>query len=450
MSRLTRLVIFALIRYFRDKSMQQSQLFPSTWRANPKDETAINAQLLMRAGFIDKLMAGSYTFLTLGWRVKQKIEQIVREEMNAIGSQEVLMPLLHHKEIWAETGRWDDPRVKEIMYQFENNQRKAFGLSFTHEEIVLDLVRKRSLSHKQLPLKLYHFSTKFRNETRAKSGLLRGREFLMKDLYSLHASQEDLDKFYWQVKDAYLKVFSRVGLKGVRVVEAAGGVFTAGNTHEFQLLHPAGEDIVYACAKCDWAQNKEIWSNREYTNSSQYTNIRINKQKTCPRCSGKIEKSNAIEIGNIFRFGTSYCEKMKVNFKDKDGVIKPMFLGSYGIGISRLVGALAEIFNDEKGLIWPQQVAPFLAHLISLGETENQAKKIYGQLIKNQTEVLWDDRTESAGVKLADADLIGIPWRLVVSQKSLAKGSVEIKARDSKKIEWVRLDNIGSWIKRVV
>lgn len=418
--------------------MKQSQLFPSTLRANPKNETAINAQLLMRAGFIDKLMAGSYTFLPLGWRVEQKIEQIVREEMNAIGSQEILMPLLHPKEVWTETGRWDDPQVKEIMYQFENNQHKAFGLSFTHEEIVLDLALKRSLSHKQLPLKLYHFSTKFRNEVRAKSGLLRGREFLMKDLYSLHTTQEDLDNFYWQVKDAYLKIFQRVGFspKSIKVVEAAGGVFTAGYTHEFQLLHPAGEDIIYACAKCDWAQNKEIFSAAQ--------------TKQCPKCSGKIEKSNAIEIGNIFRFGTSYCEKMKVNFKDEDGVIKPMFLGSYGIGISRLVGALAEVFNDEKGLIWPQQVAPFLAHLISLGETENQAKKIYGQLTKNHTEVLWDDRTESAGVKLADADLIGIPWRMVVSQKSLAKGSVEIKARDSNKAELIKLNQVDTWVRKLV
>ncbi|MBI4120037.1 MAG: hypothetical protein HY454_01085 [Parcubacteria group bacterium] len=416
--------------------MRYSQLFGKTLRQAPKDETALNAQLLQRGGFVDKLMAGSYTFLPLGWRVEQKIEQIVREEMNAIGGQEVLMPLVHPKEIWNETGRWSDPRVKEIMYQFKTEAGREYGLSFTHEEIVLDLVRKNTVSHKNLPIKLYHFSTKFRNETRVKSGLLRGREFIMKDLYSLHATQDSLDEFYWQVKDAYLKIFDRIGLKNVKVVEAAGGVFTAGNTHEFQVLNPIGEDIVYVCSRCDWAQNKEIFSGGDSGGK-------------CPQCSAGVKEASSIEVGNIFRFGTSYSEKMKVNFTDADGSLKPLFLGSYGIGVSRLMGVLAEIFNDEQGLVWPRTVAPYLIHLISLGEAGPEGERLYNQLNSAGLEVLWDDRDESAGVKLADADLIGLPYRLVVSDKSLEKKSVEVKARGSEQVEMIGLDEAVKWAKHL-
>lgn len=411
--------------------MHYSSLFGKTLRQAPKDETALNAQLLLRGGFIDKLMAGSYTFLPLGWRVEQKIEQIVREEMNAIGSQEILMPLVHPKEVWNETGRWSDPRVKEIMYQFKTAEGREYGLSFTHEEIVLDLVRKNTISRKNLPVKLYHFSTKFRNETRVKSGLLRGREFIMKDLYSLHSDQASLDEFYWQVKDAYLKVFDRLGLKNVKVVEAAGGVFTVGNTHEFQLPHAIGEDVIYMCAKCDWAQNKEIFSGGG----------------KCPQCSAEVKAVSSIEIGNIFRFGTGYSEKMKVNFTDADGSLRPLYLGSYGIGVSRLVGVLAEVFNDSRGLVWPRAVAPYLIHLVSLGAAGQEGERLYNQLNSAGVEILWDDRDESAGVKLADADLIGLPYRAIISDKSLEKKSVEVKARDSEQVEMVGVDGVVEWIK---
>ncbi len=413
------------------QNMKYSQAFIKTTKENPKDEVSTNARLLLRGGFIDKLMAGSYTFLPLGWRVYQKIEQIVRAEMNAIGSQEFLMPLLHPKEVWNETGRWNDPGVKEIMFQFKTANEKEFGLSFTHEEVFLDTVRKNSLSHRDMPIKLYHFSTKFRNETRVKSGLLRGREFIMKDLYSLHASSEDLDKFYWEVKDAYLRIFERVGLKNVKVAEASGGVFTSGHTHEFQVPHPVGEDTIYFCSKCDWAQNKEIFT--------------LAIGQGCPLCSGKVEEASSIEVGNIFRFGTVYSEKMKVNFKAVDGRDYPAFLSSYGIGLSRLMGVLVEIFNDEAGIIWPKAVAPFQVNLVSLGSIETEAEKVYKNLVKNNIEVLWDDRQESAGVKLADADLIGIPVRIIISEKSLKNGGAEIKKRNSDKPEIVDLDKVADF-----
>ena len=415
--------------------MRYSQLFINTLRNDPKDETAVNARLLLRAGFVDKLMAGSYTFLPLGWRVYQKIEQIVREEMNAIGSGEILMPLLHPRDVWNETGRWADPGVKQIMYQFKSIDEKEYGLSFTHEEIFLDVVRKNSLSYKNLPIKLYHFSTKFRNEPRAKSGLLRGREFIMKDLYSLHTTQEDLDKFYWEVKDAYLRVFNRIGLKDVKVVEASGGVFTSGHTHEFQLVSPVGEDNIYFCNKCDWAQNKEIYTHKI--------------GEACPKCGGQVEEASSIELGNIFRFGTVYSEKMGINFKDSDGKDNPPYLGSYGIGMSRLVGVLAEVFNDEAGMKWPKSVAPFLIHLTFLGGAKDEAEKLYKSLTQKNMDVLWDDREESAGVKLSDADLIGIPYRVIVSDKTLAKDSVEIKERGSDKVEMVKLDELSSWLERL-
>ncbi|MDP3800141.1 MAG: aminoacyl--tRNA ligase-related protein [bacterium] len=415
--------------------MKYSQSFINTRRDDPKDETATNARLLLRGGFIDKLMAGSFTFLPLGWRVYQKIEQIVREEMNAIGSAEILMPLLHPKDVWNETGRWADPNVKQIMYQFKSVDEKEYGLSFTHEEIFLDVIRKNSLSYKNLPIKLYHFSTKFRNEARAKSGLLRGREFIMKDLYSMHTTQEDLDKFYWEVKDAYLRAFNRVGLKDVKVVEASGGVFTSGHTHEFQLVSPVGEDNIYFCNKCDWAQNKEIYTHKI--------------GDPCPKCGGQVEEASSIEVGNIFRFGTVYSEKMGINFKDSDGKDKPPYLGSYGIGMSRLIGVLAEVFNDDVGIKWPKSVAPFLIHLVSLGNTKTEAEKLYRTLAEKSVDVLWDDREESAGVKLSDADLIGIPYRIIVSDKTLAQESVEIKERGSDKVEMVKLGELSSWLEKL-
>ena len=400
--------------------MLYSKLFGKTTKSIPKDEVSINAKLLIQAGFIDKLMSGSYTLLPLGRLVELKLEQIVRDEMNLLGSEEILMPLMHPKSIWNETGRWDS--AKEVMYQFKKDG-KEYAMSFTHEEIFLDLVRKHTQSYRDFPILVYHFSTKFRNEPRAKSGILRGREFIMKDMYSAHLSQKDLDDFYWKVSKNYLNIFKKIGLD-VKIVESGGGVFTDITTHEFQVLADAGEDTIYYCEKCDFAQNKEI--------------AKVKDGDKCPKCDGKVKVSNGIEVGNIFRFGTSYSEKMNVGIVDRDGKKQFVYLGSYGIGVTRLIGVLAEIYNDEKGLKWPIEVAPFKAHLVGLDL--EKSKDIYKKLIENNIDVLFDDRDVSAGIKLADCDLIGIPYRLVVSEKSGDK--IELKKRGDEKTELLSLEEI--------
>lgn len=415
--------------------MLQSRLFPKTKKEAPKDAIAPNHKLLVRGGFIDQLMAGSWTLLPLGWRVISKITQIVREEMNATGAQEVLMPLMHPKEIWNETGRWDS--ASEVMYKLKDSREKEFVLSFTHEEIVLDLTRKYLQSYADLPIKIYHFSTKFRNEPRATSGILRGREFLMKDLYSLHATKEDFLKYYEEVSEAYLRVFNRLGLK-IILTEAAGGVFTKNLTREFQVVALVGEDTIYVCNKCRAGFNKEIFKGK------------ANDQ--CPNCSkGILGEFRAIEVGNIFPFDTYYSEKMGVNFTDKAGAKKPVWFGSYGIGITRLLGAIVEVFHDDKGIIWPKVVAPFQVHLLQLENSEKvkkAAEKLYGELEKAGVEVLYDDRQDkTAGEKFADADLIGIPLRIVVSERTLAKNSVEVKKRSENKIELVKLSGMAKKFK---
>src|ERR1035437_8972592 len=377
--------------------MKYSQLFGKTVRDFPKEEVSVNAKFLIRAGFIDKLMAGSFTLLPLGFRVKEKIEQIIREEIDATGANEMLMPLLHPKEIWNETGRWDS--AKEVMYQFKKENRE-YALSFTHEEIVLDILRKKISGYKDLPVKVYHFSTKFRDEPRAKSGILRGREFLMKDLYSAHLTEEDLDKYYWEVADAYIRIFKRFGLDP-KIVEAAGGVFTDAHTNEFQVLCDQGEDTVFYCPKCTFAENKEIAT--------------VKTGDKCPKCIDyEIKESKAIEVGNIFKFGTVYSQKMGVYATDKEGSRRLLHFASYGIGVTRMIGTLVELFHDDKGIIWPKSVAPYQVHLVEIGKN---ASEIYDKLQVEGLEVLYDDRDVSTGQKFNDEDLLGIPVRLVVSTK---------------------------------
>ncbi len=413
--------------------MKYSQLFGKTIRDFPKEEVSINAKLLIKAGFIDKLMAGSFTLLPLGFRVKEKIEEIVREEINKTGANEMLMPLLHPKEIWNETGRWDS--AKEVMYQFKKDN-KEYALSFTHEEIVLDVLRKKISTYKDLPVKIYHFSTKFRDEPRAKSGILRGREFLMKDLYSAHLTAEDFDKYYWEVADAYFKIFKRFGLDA-KIVEAAGGVFTDEHTHEFQVLCEQGEDTIFYCdcgssCDCKFAENKEIAT--------------VKENDKCPKCSDcKIKEGKSIEIGNIFKFGTVYSQKMGVYATDKEGSKRLLHFGSYGIGITRMIGTLVELFHDDKGIIWPKVVAPYQAHLISI-QGSDKADKIYEELTQGKTEVLYDDREVPAGQKFNDADLIGIPVRLVVSAKT--EGKIEWKERTSDKTELLTLEEVIERLKK--
>lgn len=404
--------------------MKQSQLFPKTKKEAPKDAESVNHKLLVRAGFIDQLMAGSWTLLPLGFRVVTKINQIIREEINAVGGQEMLMPLLHPKDIWNETGRWD--KADEIMYKLKDTRNKEYALSFTHEEIVMDLLRKTIKSYQDLPLSVYHFSTKFRNEPRAKSGILRGREFMMKDLYSAHVSEENMMDYYEKVKDAYRKIFTRLGFI-FRVIEASGGVFTDKHTHEFQVLSETGEDTIYYCDKCDWGQNKEIYSG----------------EKKCPQCGGKVIEAKSIEVGNIFPLGTFYAERMKVYYADQKGLKKPVWFASYGIGPTRVLGTLVEVSHDDKGIIWNKVIAPFAVHLIEL--PGGKGKEIYETLIKAGVDVLWDDRETGAGEKFADADLIGIPVRLVVSERNGDK--IEWKERTSDKSELLTLDEVISKLK---
>lgn len=394
--------------------MKYSTLFPKTIKDSPKDAESINHKLLVRGGFVDQLMAGSWTVLPLGWRVIGKITNIIREEINKVGGQEMLMPLLHPKDIWNETGRWD--KADEVMYKLQSKDGKNYALSFTHEEIVMDLLRKHIQSYKDLPVSVYHFSTKFRNELRAKSGILRGREFMMKDLYSAHATKEDLLSYYEQVKGAYIKIFTRLGFD-FRVTEASGGVFTDLHTHEFQVLTNVGEDTIYYCDVCNWSANKEIFEGEE--------------GGKCPGCHGDIKKSNSIEVGNIFPLGTFYAEKMNMNFTDEKGDKGPVWFGSYGIGVSRVMGTLVEVNHDENGIVWPENVAPFKYHLISMPGKEKQAEDLYKSLVASREEVLWDDRDVGAGVKFSDADLIGNPIRLVLSEKN--GDMIEVKKRNEQK-----------------
>jgi prolyl-tRNA synthetase len=404
--------------------MKYSTFFPKTTKREFKDDLSINAVLLTKAGYIDQLMAGSYTLLPLGLRVSENIKEIIREELNKTGALEMLMPLLHPREIWDQSGRWSDPGVKQIMYQFKDIHDKEFGLSFTHEEIVMNLLGKNIQSYKDLPVFVYHFSTKFRNEPRAKSGILRGREFLMKDLYSAHVSEEDMFEYYEKVKIAYINIFERIGFD-IRVVEAPGGVFTDKHTHEFQVLTEVGEDKIYYCDKCDFAKNHEIFKG--------------NEGEKCPNCDGTIKKSNSIEVGNIFPLGTKYSKTMNVLYKDKEGVQNPIWFASYGIGVTRVMGALVEVFNDEKGIIWPENISPFKAYLISLGK-DKKAKDIEKELEEKGIDVLFDDRDTSAGEKFANADLLGFPFRLVVSEKSGEK--IEFKERKNSETTLLELDEI--------
>ena len=412
--------------------MRQSQLFGKTLRGDPKDEVSANAKLLERGGFVYKTMAGVYDYLPLGVRVIEKIKNIIREEMNAIGGQEVYMTALQPKERWERTGRWKELGA-EIMYQFKDRSGRDLGIASTHEESLTEIALRSISSYKDFPLYVYQIQSKFRDELREKSGLLRGREFLMKDLYSFHTDEDDLSKFYTKTIDtAYKKVFKRCGISVV-VAEASGGVFTKEYTHEYQALSEAGEDLIFYCEKCGFAQNKEISS--------------LKDGDKCPKCKGIVKASKSIEVGNIFRLGTKYSKPLGLLYADAKGEKKPVVMGSYGIGVSRLMGTVAEIHNDGRGLLWPETVAPFKVHLIVLDSAKKappskarraspvaaSGEKLYKNLLAKGVEVLYDDREEkSAGEKFADADLIGIPWRVVVSEKTLASKGVEIKRRSEK------------------
>lgn len=405
--------------------MRQSKLFPKTLRTAPKEADNLSTALLMRGGFIVKLMAGSYSFTLLGWRVMQKIEAIIRREMDVIGGQEVFLPTLTPDEVWKRSGRWE--KLAGDMYQFKDPSDRPVGLTMTHEEIIMDLFAQHPLSYNDLPVALYQFQTKYRYEPRAKSGLLRAREFIMKDLYSVHPTEADLDRYYKEVEQAYLKVFQAVDVP-VAVTLASGGVFTPDFSHEFQSICEVGEDTIHVCPKGDYAFNKELIGRVE---------------EKCPTHGLELETHRAVEVGNIFKLGQKYPTDMKINFTDEDGVQKPFWFASYGIGLGRLMSVIVEHHHDEQGMQWPATVAPYQFHLVDLSKTAEekaQAEALYSQLTDAGLEVLYDDRAVAPGVKFADADLLGMPYRLVISPKTLVNQSVELKARGTSEIELLPID----------
>jgi prolyl-tRNA synthetase len=412
--------------------MRYSQLFGKTSKSVPADADSVNARLLTQAGFISKQLSGVYNYLPLGLRVLNKIQNIIREEMNVVGGNEILMPALTQEENYVLTGR----NKLDILFHLQGRDESQLVLNQSHEEVVTPLVQKFSFSYRDLPVAVYQIQNKFRNEPRAKSGLLRGREFNMKDMYSFHTGTEDLDKYYETVKGAYHKVYERLGLGEITVLAyASGGTFSK-YSHEFQTFCDIGEDTIYYCSHCKIGVNKEI----------------IDDLKgACPECGNKeLEEKNAIEVGNIFKLGQRFTNAFSFTFADSEGKLQPVEMGCYGIGPSRLLGTLVEVFHDEKGIIWPEAVAPYKVHLVSLGqddEVKKEADKLYDELCAKGTGVLYDDREMSAGAKLGDADLIGIPLRLVVSRKTLEQKSVEWKWRSHKDAEMIKLKDAVKKIK---
>lgn len=405
--------------------MRQSKLFYTVKRDAPKDEMSVNAKFLLRGGFIQKLSAGVYSFLPLGVRVFKNIERIIREEINAVGGQELFMPALQPKELWEETGRYAS---MDDLYKIKDRQEKDFVLGTTHEEVITDIVRKNVSSYKQLPLSLYQIQTKFRDEFRAKSGLLRGREFVMKDLYSFHTSEEDRKVYYQNVRAAYVKIFARAGLD-VIIAQASGGSFSKEYSEEFQVETPAGEDIIFVCDAGDFAQNREI--------------SQVKAGDACPHCGKPIREAKTIEVGNIFTLGTKYSTAMGARYRDAEGKEQPLIMGCYGIGLNRLMGTTVEIHHDEQGIIWPKELAPYQIHLVNLLKDSKGGDALYESLQSSGLEVLYDERTDkTAGEKFADADMIGIPTRIVISDRTLEKKAVEVKMRNSKESSLVPLEDL--------
>ena len=396
-------------------SMKQSQLFTKTRTEAPSDEVAKNAQLLIRAGFIHKELAGVYSLLPLGLRVMEKIVNIVKEEMNAIGGVQMKTSALQNKEVWEKTNRWDDD-VVDNWFKTDLKNGTTVGLSFTNEEAYSSIVKNFVNSYRDLPLYLYDFKTIFRNELRSKSGIMRGREFYWKALYSFSKDQAEHDEFYEKAKVAYMNVFRRVGLgEKTYMTFASGGTFSK-YSHEFQTVSDAGEDLIYI------DDTKGIAINKEVLNDDVLAELGVD------RASLREEKS--IEVGNIFSLGFKFSEPFDLTYKNSDGEEIPVFMGSYGIGVTRLIGTIVETLSDEKGIVWPESVAPFTVHLIQIGNVDDQAQKLYEDLKEKGVEVMFDDRDTSAGSKFADADLIGIPHRVVISEKSLEKGGLEYKKRN--------------------
>lgn len=410
--------------------MRQSSLFSKTRKDVPADEQSRNAELLIRAGFIHKEFSGAYSFLPLGRRVLENVIGIIREEMHTLGAQELSLTALQESAPWEASGRWSDEAM-DVWFKTQLKNGGVLGLAPTHEEAITRLMSQHVSSHKDLPLSAYQFQTKFRNEVRARSGLLRTREFLMKDLYSFGKNQEELDAFYEEAKKTYVRIFDRLGIGASTVVTfASGGAFSK-YSHEFQTLCASGEDTIYVDKAKNIAVNKEVFTDDVL--------VELGLEKSA------LEECRAIEVGNIFKLGTRFSEAEGLTFKDENGGEQFVVMGSYGIGPARVMATVVELLADEKGMVWPEAIAPYRVHLLVLGANEDaraKADELYATLRHAGVEVLYDDREASAGEKFADADLMGLPWRMVVSEKSLAAGGVELRARTSTEASIVPFEGV--------
>ena len=411
--------------------MKQSLLFTKTQRESPSDEVSLNAELLIKAGYVYKEMSGVYSFLPLGLRVLKKIEGIIREEMNRIGGTEMKTSIFQSKDVWDKTGRWDDS-VVDIWFKTKLKNGGDLGLSFTNEEAYANILKQHINSYKDLPAYPYDFKEIFRNEARSKSGILRGREFFWKALYSFSKDEEEHNIFYEKAKEAYKNIFKRVGIGHLTYLTfASGGTFSK-YSHEFQTLTGAGEDTIYLDENRGLAMNKEIYDDEELKF------LGLKKEDL-------IEKKS-IEVGNIFSLGTKFTEPFNLTYKDKDGREKLVIMGSYGIGLGRLMGTVVEVLSDDKGIIWPESIAPFKIHLLSLGKDEKvlqEAENLYKELTQKGIEVLYDDREDvSAGEKFADSDLMGIPFRVIISNRTVTEGGYELKKRTEEKERIVKREEL--------
>ncbi|KKW19497.1 MAG: Proline-tRNA ligase [Parcubacteria group bacterium GW2011_GWA2_51_10] len=417
--------------------MRQSTLFTKTRKSAPKDEVSKNAELLIRGGFIHKEMAGVYSYLPLGLRVLNNIIHVIREEMNAIGGQEVALPALQSSKVWEATDRWRDDAI-DVWFKTELKSGGELGLATTHEEPLTALMTEYIQSYKDLPKYVYQFQTKFRNEPRAKSGILRTREFLMKDLYSFSRDETEFREFYELCAAAYKKIFARLGIgdKTYRTY-ASGGSFSK-FSDEFQTVCGAGEDTIYVHKEKGIAVNKEVCTDEVLADLS------------IPR--GELQEEKAIEVGNIFPLGTRFSDALGLVYKDETGEGKSVVMGSYGIGPGRVMGTIVEVLSNGDGIIWPKEVAPFAAHLISISggnaDVVSEADRLYDLLTAHGISALYDDRELRAGEKFADSDLIGIPIRLVISEKTISEGGVEVLDRKTGATTLVPESGIIEYLKK--
>ncbi len=384
-----------------------------TLREIPQEAESVSHQLMLRAGLMRMLVAGVYSYLPLGFKVLRNIENIIREEMNNAGACELLLPALQPQELWDKTGR--NKLMEQIMFRFIDRRSRNMCLGPTHEEVITDLVANNVNSYRQLPLILYQIQNKFRDEIRPRNGLIRSCEFIMKDAYSFDADEIGLDKNYELMYEAYVRIFERCGLNCC-ITEADSGVMGGNVSHEFMVLSDVGEDTVFTCKDCSCASTT--------------------KTDACPKCKGSLEEKRAIEVGHIFKLGVKYSESLKAEVLDDKGARRPIIMGCYGIGVSRLIASIIEANHDDKGIIWPKESAPYDCLILPLNITDEATKScaldLYKKLKEKNADVLLDDRDERSGVKFNDADMIGIPWRIVIGSKGLKKGELEIQSRRDK------------------